>query len=273
MLPGVYLTQTGTPTNDQVQLAALLYAGPGSVLTGSAAIRRHKLRSAGPDTIDVLITWKRKRQSAGSVLIRRTRRMPAPGALYSTGEIRFAAPARAVTDAALSFTSLDDVRTVVADAVQKHGCSIAEIGLEADHSPTRSTRLLQKALAELRAGVRSAAEGQLHELLQRSGLEMPMFNATLLTSEGVQIALVDAWWPQAGVAVEIDSQEFHYSRSEWQETMSRHSTLTRYGILAHHFPPSRLGTDPGGVISDIRASLRQGAQRPQLPIIALPPPG
>ncbi len=34
ILPGIYLAQTGTPTVAQQEMAALLHAGAGSVLTG-----------------------------------------------------------------------------------------------------------------------------------------------------------------------------------------------------------------------------------------------
>jgi len=57
LLPGVYLGVTGTVTQDQREMAALLYAGQGSMITGVAAVRRNHLRSPGPDVVDVLIPW------------------------------------------------------------------------------------------------------------------------------------------------------------------------------------------------------------------------
>src|ERR1700755_662191 len=49
LLPGVYLAVTGTPTSEQRLVAAMLYAGKRSVITGSAALRLHRLRPRGPD--------------------------------------------------------------------------------------------------------------------------------------------------------------------------------------------------------------------------------
>ena len=37
LLPGVYMDMTGTPTPLQQEMAALLYAGSGSMITGPAA--------------------------------------------------------------------------------------------------------------------------------------------------------------------------------------------------------------------------------------------
>jgi hypothetical protein len=44
LLPGVYLANTGTAGRPQLDMAALLHAGSGSVLSGLAALSRHGLR-------------------------------------------------------------------------------------------------------------------------------------------------------------------------------------------------------------------------------------
>src|SRR5947209_8268162 len=102
LLPGVYLTVTGTVTQDQREMAALLYAGPGSLITGVAAVRRHHLRSPGPDVVDLLIPWTRRRQGIAYVRVHRSREMPPR--MFVMGEVRFAEAPRAVADAARSLT-------------------------------------------------------------------------------------------------------------------------------------------------------------------------
>lgn len=270
MLPGVYLTVTGKPTPDQRDMSALLYAGPRSVLTGPSAVRRHRLRCPGTDTIDVLIPWTFRRSSTGFVRIHRTRTMPR---CYSTGSIRFATPGRAVADAALAFTSLDEVRAVVAEAVQKRVCPIAEIGYFLEEGPRRGSAFLRTALAEVRAGVRSAAEAHFRKLVVGSGLPEPMFNALLFATDGTIIAEVDAWWARPGVAVEIDSQEYHFRRADWHATEARHNRMLSYGILPHHFAPSKLISDWNTIEANIRSSISQGLKRPPLPIVAMPAAG
>src|SRR5690348_3620877 len=49
LLPGVYLAATGTPTPFQLEMAALLYAGKNSLVTGSAALRCHYIGNTVPD--------------------------------------------------------------------------------------------------------------------------------------------------------------------------------------------------------------------------------
>ena len=268
LLPGVYLTVTGTVTQDQRQIAALLYAGPRSLITGPAAVRRHRLHSAGPDVVDVLIPWACRRQSTGFVRVHRTRRMP--DRMFVTGPIRFAKPARAVADAARSLTRFDDVRQVVCDAVQRRACTVAELAEELQAGPAKGATLFREALAEIGDGVRSVAEADARLLILHSDLPKPMFNARLYDADGVFIATVDAWWQEAGVAAEVDSRAYHLGAEDQDRTTERHDRLIAHGIFPLHFPPKRIRTDGPGVISDIRSAIAKGLGRPPLPITALP---
>jgi hypothetical protein len=269
LLPGVYLTVTGKVTQEQREMAALLYAGPRSLITGAAAVRRHRLHAAGPDLVDVLVPANVKRQSVGFVRVHRTRLMPER--IYVTGPIRFTKPARAVADAARSLTRFDDVRQVVCDAVQRRACTVAELTEEL--GAARGSSLFREALAEIDDGVRSVAEADARRLILRSDLPRPMFNARLYDENGDFIAAVDAWWPEAGVAAEIDSRAYHLTAGDQDRTTERHDRLVAHGILVLHFPPKRLKTDPQGVLGDLRDAIEKGRSRPRLTITARPADG
>ena len=216
LLPGVYLTVTGTPTTDQRDMAALLYAGPGAVITGPAALRRFGLRAPRADAVDVLVTARRRRQSTGFVTVHRTTRVPSLACVRDG--IQFALAPRAVADAARGLTGLSEVRAVVAGAVQRRLCTLAQLIVELDGGPVRGSALLREALTEVGEGIRSTAEADLRDLIIRAQLPAPMFNARLYAG-GVLIAVADAWWPDAGVAAEVDSREWHLSPQSWEETM------------------------------------------------------
>ena len=271
LLPGVYLAVTGTATRDQREIAALLYAGPRSLITGSAAVRRHRLSSPGPDVVDVLIPANSRKQSVGFVRVHRTRRIPERR--YVSGKIRFTKPPRAVADAARSMTRFDDVRHVVCAAVQQRACTVAELTEELRAGPAAGATLFREALAEIGDGVRSVAEGDLRVLILDSGLPRPVFNAQLFDAEGVFIATVDDWWPEAGVAAEVDSHAYHLSAEDQDRTTERHDRLIAHGILLLHFPPKRIKTDPAGIISDLRSAIEEGLRRPPVPITMLPATG
>lgn len=138
ILPAVYLTVTGTASADQRETAALLYAGPQSVITGPVAVRRHNLRCAGLNLLDVLVPADSRRKSTGYVQIQRTIRMP--GDLYTTGPVRFTALARAVADAARGMTRFSDVQALVCEAVQRSRCTLDELVQELNEGPSAGAR-------------------------------------------------------------------------------------------------------------------------------------
>jgi len=175
VLPGVYLAVTGGITQYQKEMAALLYGGPASLITGPAAVRRHRLRSPGPDVVDLLIPAGQRRQDASFVRVQRIQRMPER--MYVTGKIRFAEATRSVADAARSMTRFDDVRAVVCEAVQRRACFVDDLVAELEAGPSAGSALLRAALAEVADGVRSVAEADLRVLILRSDLPRPASSA------------------------------------------------------------------------------------------------
>lgn len=113
------------------------------------------------------------------------------------------------------------------------------------------------------------AEAEFRDLILRAGLPMPMFNARLLYGKTF-IARPDAWWPDAGVAAEVDSREWHLSPEDWKRSVRRHTAMTKHGILLLHFTPSTIRDDPASVITEIRGALTAGRARPSLGLRALP---
>lgn len=192
-----------------------------------------------------------------------------PEFVMADGAVRFTLAARAVADAARELGSLRQVRAVTADAVQRRCCRLAELAEELAHAPMRGSAWLRQALAEVADGVRSVAEADLRDLIMRSGLPRPMFNARLFAGERF-LGAVDAWWPDAGVAAEVDSREWHLSPEDWERTVVRHTRMGRYGILVQHFTPRLIRHEPGQVVADLRAALQGGRVRPALDVRARP---
>ena len=267
LLPGVYMAQTGIPSDDQRDVAALLYAGPRGVLTGAAALRRHGIVNASAEAVDVVVPDDVQRVDAGFVRLHRTVRLPR--GFCVAGEVRYALPPRAVADAARWLADLGEVRAVVAGAVQRGLCPIERLVEELEQGPKQGSALLRRALAEVADGVRSAAEGQLHALIKRAGLPMPMFNPRLFVGRAF-LAVPDCWWPDAGVAAEVDSRAWHLSPREWENTLARQARMAAAGIIVLHFPPSRIYTERKEVIAEIRSALAAGRGRPLPQVRTLP---
>jgi hypothetical protein len=267
LLPGIYLTVTGTPTLRQLEVAALLYAGDESVLTGLAALRYHGIRVPVAKVATVLIPAGHIRRSRAFVRVAPTTRMPAP--VFVRGAVTFAPPARAVADAARELRSFREVRALVADAIQQRRCQLEHLQAELAGGPVRGSAWLRRSLAEVSGGIRSGAEGDFGDLLRRCGLPTPIFNARLYAGETF-IAVVDAWWDEAGLAAEADSQAWHLLPEHWEHTMQRHARLSAYGIIVLHFSPSQIRREPARVVADIKAALAAGRARPRLAVRAQP---
>ena len=179
LLPGVYSVTTGTATPAQREMAALLYAGPGSVLTGQAAMAAHGISAHDGAVVDVLIPAGRQRRDRGFVHVLRTSKMP--GVVYKTGEFRYVPPARAVADAVRQLSDVRDVRAVVAGAIQRRSVSVAELAEEIRTGPTAGSARVRAVLAEAAAGIRSSAEADLLKLVRSSGLPEPLYNPDALS--------------------------------------------------------------------------------------------
>jgi len=267
VLPGIYLSTNGLLAAGQREIAAALYAGPECVLTGLAALQHQGVRVPTTDLVDVLIPASMKRQSLGFVRVHRTTRMP--DQLFVRDGIRWAMTARAVADTARGEYDVREVRAVVADAVQRGRCTISQLAEELRAGPKRESGRLREVLEEVADGVRSVAEGDLRLLIKRGGLPEPMYNPDLYVGSRF-LARPDAWWPDAGVAAEVDSREWHLGAEQFAKTAARHSLMTAHGIMVLHFIPSRVKTEPRQVVAELRSAIETGRRRPRLEIRAVP---
>jgi hypothetical protein len=267
LLPGVYASCTGPTSPQQRKTAALLYAGPRSLITGPAALTSHRLRAPQTRLIDVLVPNERRRRSVAFVRVTRTSRMP--GLLFADGPITYVPPERAVADTVRLLRDLAEVRAVVADGVQRGTVLVWQLAEELTHGPVQGSARLRRVLEEVADGVRSSAEADLRTLIKRERLPDPAYNPRLYAGETF-IAVPDAWWPDAGVAVEIESRQWHLSPGDWEQTMARAARMGGYGIVVLHFPPARLRSGSRQVATEIRAALAAGCQRGRLDIRAVP---
>ncbi len=182
----------------------------------------------------------------------------------------YALPARATADAVRGLADLRAARALLAGVVQVGGCSTSELADELNAGPIRYSAQLRTVLAEVADGVRSAPEADLRLLITKARLPIPLFNPRLYLPDGAFLAQPDAWWPEAGLAVEVDSRRWHLRPDDWERTMDRHARLGQHSVVTLHFTPHRLRTDQGFVMTAMRNAYHSGITRPPLPITTLP---
>jgi hypothetical protein len=148
VLPAVYASFGGYLSPRQRWIAACLYAGPGSALTGRVALRLHGVRSLpGDPYVRVLVPHVRQLRSTDFIRVHRTRR-PDPYAGLAT-PIRICSLSRAVVDAGRWCRDLSLIRTLVAEVVQGRLATVESLRQELDLGPSAGSALLRLALDEV----------------------------------------------------------------------------------------------------------------------------
>ncbi|AUY51589.1 hypothetical protein [Streptomyces sp. CB01881] len=287
LLPRVYLLQSGEPTPEQRMWAALLYAAQngreegrreGAVITGTAALALYGFaavpRLPAVTGVDVLVPRQRRLKDAGEVRIRRTERELVARSVHG---LACAPVARAVADALREWTAEGaaesgdgaalPVREVLREALGRAGarvrrsearCTLRELVAELTESGLAADLRVRPALDELLAEERDAALARIGELVDEWLLPVPLAGPELRMRGGTYIAVPDLYWPQAGVAVEVDSELRCVSEGEAAWVRGGQHRMEYLGIRVVYLSGARLATEPDAVGAELREAFRQG---------------
>jgi hypothetical protein len=257
--PGVVLLCATTSTKRQLVEAALLYAGPASVVTGLESCRRHGLRNL-PDEygVHVLVPEDRRLHGSDYLVVERTKRLPEP---VVRDDVPLAPLARAVLDACRRFTSHDPARALIAEAVQRGRVNPHWLRHELETGSQRGTAIPREVLRDVTNGARSVAEIDAMRVWERTGLPSPVWNVPLRDADGEYIATPDAWFAEVRLAWEIDSYEFHFQRKDYANTLTRNARYAAAGILVVQTLPTRLRDAPESVAAELVAAHKAAAPR------------
>ncbi len=237
VLPALYANTTGAITIEQRRVATAMYASPSAQLTGISALTWHGFRHLPSDPfMHVLVPHQVRRSSRGFIRVHRTHRLDP----YAKRLERYVvcSVARAVADACRGLSDLRAVRAIVAEAVQRGLAPVGLLEQELELAGSHRTALLRRALREIDAGARSAPEVDFQQIFA-SGAQVSqiLWNPQLEAFDGTALPSPDGWMPEVGIALEVDSREYHLSPEDWERTMRRHNQLASYGALVLHFTP------------------------------------
>lgn len=271
VLPTVYYVMSGPLDVDQREQAALLYAGDRALLTGVPALRGHAVvylpGDPAAEPVHLLVPHDQRSRSVGFVLVERTVRMPEAAAACT---LPTAPLARAVVDAARRSLDRRAVRALAAEVVQRRGVSLAELAAEVDAAQIRGTALIRGAVADLRAGVQSAPEAEVRDIIVGSGLPEPLWNPTLLTLGGQFVARPDGYYEDVGVALEVNSLRHHFSVADFEATQARHARMAGLGIIVVPITPAHARREPERMLHDIHSAWKAARGRPRPQVVVLP---
>ena len=101
-------------------------------------------------------------------------------------------------------------------------------------------------------------------MIRTARLPMPLFNPSLYDGD-LFLGKPDGWWPDAGVAAEVDSRAWHLSPDDWDRTRRRHDLMAAAGIIVLHFSPRELRREPAKVAEMIKGALTPRPHPPPSP--------
>ncbi len=263
MLPGVVLAHSGAASRRELQLAAIAFTNGDGVITGPDALVAHGLRSVQLlPVVCVLVPIRRQRKSMTFVAVERTRHLP--DAVRVSG-LPYAPAPRALIDSCRRIENLAAVRGLVSGAVQSGLVTVPDLWAQVQAAARPRTALAREVLREVGEGVRSVAEAVARDEMQRSGVPAPLWNVVLFTSDGRRLLSPDAYWPELGLALEIDSYAWHLGPGDYLRTLRRSRQMLVNGIIVLHFAPVEIRDDPERFIREVMAALRlaQGRRAPE----------
>ncbi|GAB2796538.1 hypothetical protein [Streptomyces daliensis] len=301
-LPGVYVLHAGPPTSDERLRAVLLYAGRQLIppqprpedghdggdggaeeslprgcvvmITGLAALALHGFSSAPPlrslDQLDVLVPRTRRLRSHGCARVVRDEQPPEPEQV--TG-LPVAPVPRALADAVLRLTDAVTVRRLLTEAVRGGHCEAQAVVRELTRARLLASPHVVDAVDALLAEGRALAEGSLYAMVRCHDLPDPCWNVDLRLPGGPHLGGVDAFWPDHGVALELDTRAPRHQQSgaQWSSLARKRQALEEIGVAVVHLTPKRLRESLESQAAIVRTALVTSAERAPAEYVVVSP--
>lgn len=254
---GVYASGRYVPVRGQ-WMAATLARGPRALLSHGAAGALWELVEWRAGPVDVTVARGGSRPQAGlrphvAASLRADDRKVVDG-------IPVTSVARTLLDlaAVLEAPRLRDAY----EEAERHGvldlfATRALLARSNGHRGVGALRSLLEYDPTLGARAERGLERLFLALLRRFGLPLPQVNVL------VDGYLVDAFWPEANLVVELDSYEFHRDRATFERDREKLANLRAAGREALAFTYRQVSDSPDWVVGVVEAMLARGRAQPR----------
>jgi Protein of unknown function (DUF559) len=243
-LPGVYAVGHDAPSVEGDLAAAILYAGPGAMLSHASAAWWYGVIERRPPQIHVSTPRKCRALRGITVHQRRTCKPTWHNGLPIT------TAAQALLDYAAT-ARLNQVRVALANA-EFHGLlNVPETEQLLDHGRPGSAQLriaLKRHQPRL-AYTRSPTEVAFLELCEAQGIPLPEVN--------VRIAgwTTDFYWREQGVVVEIDGHGNHHTPAQVDRDHRKDFALRKHGLVVNRYSRDQVEQAGEAIAREVIATL------------------
>jgi hypothetical protein len=243
--PGVFKLGSSAATVDELEMAALLAAGDGAVLSHRSAAARLGLEIPRDEAVQVTIPGSRGPLKLSGVRVWRSRAL-LPSEIAVRGPFRVTHLARTMIDLA---SVVDDkwLRAALDSALRKRRSNLTWIFrlLNQRGQGRRGADRLRALIAEYRDGDElpdSVLESFALQLAQATG-HNPELHSKVFDGER-RIAEVDLAWPEVRVCADLDGWTWHSSREAFVEDRVRDRALQRLGWMVLRYTWHEVSSDP-----------------------------
>jgi very-short-patch-repair endonuclease len=248
---GIFKLGSSTPNPDQLEMAAMLAAGDGAVLSHASAARRLGLDVPRSQAVQITIPASRDLVRLSGVQVWRSRDL-IESDITKRGPFRLTHLARTMIDLA---SVLDDawLRATLDSALRQRSTNLAWIfrALREHGKGRRGAERLRALLAEYRNGNEvpdSVLESLCIELAMATGRK-PKRHWNVL--DGNRLIEVDLAWPEVRLCVELDGWTEHGTRAAFVRDRARDRALLRLGWVVLRYTWQDVTGDRESVIAEL----------------------
>jgi predicted transcriptional regulator of viral defense system len=241
VLPKVYAVGHDAPSHEADLVAAVLYAGPGAMLSHASAAHHRALISYAPETIHAS-TPRSARSVNGWVRVHPEREC--------VRDVYRGIAVTTIPQTLLDLAAAGDLKLLqraIATLDYRKELHLEAIERACGRGRRGSTRL-RAALKDHRpqlAHVNGELEARFFGWCVQWGLPLPRLNVH------VQGELVDAYWPQHNLVVELDGYANHSSRAQLHRDRQRDLKLRQAGLNVVRYDWRMLQSEPEQVRNDL----------------------
>jgi len=251
LLPQVLLTNGGEPTRRQRMIAAQLWAGPQSAIDAASACRFFGFQRVplDPEQVHIVTPFENPARSRDWVRVRRT---IGEIEVVRTDRLRYVLQPIAILVAARDVHDVDRAVDMLSRALQLGKATELELQAAREMVGRKGCGALDRALAAIGIGLRSASESWFHDLaLSSLVLPEPLWNQWLDLGDGGQPVCADGLWIEAGMLHEIQGREYHAWGLQYESTSARTERVAASGLMPTSSTPLRLLREPLVVLGNL----------------------
>lgn len=242
---GVYAVGHTAPAPLTAETEALLACGPHAALSHRTAARLWKLADTADQSVHVTIRDRFGPRPKG-VHVHRTNRLTR-GEVKIVDDLPVTSVARTLVDFAAD-AQLRGLEFAIEEALVQKRVTERQLRLAAARATGKrgAARITAVLAAQREPGItRSRAERRFRWLIRAAQLPEPKTNARL---HGYS---VDAYWPDLGVVVEVQSHKFHLTKAALERDTRKAARLTAAGLTVSYVTWVQMDEEPFAVVARV----------------------